>query len=168
MYVLCYWFFFHSRVLSCVLQQHMWVTFGSGQWNCCPHSSVRLFIVASAECTRSVMRVLASDGIWKWPWSSQIKLVHSDVEIDSSNIPNYSESFALLYLLKSLFIQIKSIPYPGLWWQLRFFFSLSGLNYLKSIPRKNLSLSRDFPKPIINSHGLSHHCSEFALLFHYE
>lgn len=117
-------FFFHSRVLSCVLQQHMWVTLGSGQWNCCPHSSVRLFIVASAECTRSVMRVLASDGIWKWPWSSQIKLVHSDVEIDSSNIPNYSESFALLYLLKSLFIQIKSIPYPGLWWQLRFFFFL--------------------------------------------
>lgn len=82
--------------------------------------------------------------------------------------PNSSVSSALLYLLKSLFIQIKSIPYPGLWWQLHFFFSSSGLNYLKSIPRKNLSLSRDFPEPLINSHGLSHHCSAFALLFHYE
>lgn len=48
------------------------------------------------------------------------------------------------------------------------FFSLSGLNYFKSVPRKNLSLSRDFSKLIINSHGSPHQCSEFALLFHYE
>lgn len=48
------------------------------------------------------------------------------------------------------------------------FFFLSDLNYLKSVPRKNLSLSRDFSKPIINSHGSSHQCGEFALLFHYE
>lgn len=48
------------------------------------------------------------------------------------------------------------------------FFFLSGLDYLKSVPRKNLSLSRDFFKPIINLHGSFHQCNEFALLFHYE
>lgn len=49
--------------------QYKWVTFGAGQWNGCLQPWFDLFCVASAQCVSRVIRVLESDGFWKWPWS---------------------------------------------------------------------------------------------------